>query len=113
KEADIVICGHTHHAESSEAVGHAGRPLMYCNAGCWTDHHCHYWTVEDGVARLHEFRVDQAPPEAAPAEAARLEQGDYDPTAVSAPGETVHNPPVPFLGPRERATAKSSQPDNN
>jgi UDP-2,3-diacylglucosamine pyrophosphatase LpxH len=54
KRADVIICGHTHLAEAAPAaVGPA-----YYNTGCWTDHHCHYVTVADGVVRLEEINVD-------------------------------------------------------
>jgi UDP-2,3-diacylglucosamine pyrophosphatase LpxH len=82
KDADIVLCGHTHHAESFEAEGHGGRPLTYCNVGCWTDHHCHFCTVQDGVPQMHEVNADRREREAAPenargreAEAPRLRAG--------------------------------------
>jgi UDP-2,3-diacylglucosamine pyrophosphatase LpxH len=57
KRADVVICGHTHHAEAVPAPA----VPAYFNSGCWTDHHCHYLTVQDGLVRLEEVKVDQAP----------------------------------------------------
>ncbi len=54
--ADIVVCGHTHHAEDLPTLT-AGSPSYY-NTGCWTDHHCHYLTVKDGIVRLEEVNVD-------------------------------------------------------
>jgi UDP-2,3-diacylglucosamine pyrophosphatase LpxH len=54
---DLVVCGHTHHAEAPVGVPAAGRPL-YVNTGCWTDHVCHYWTIKDGVTQLHEIKAD-------------------------------------------------------
>jgi UDP-2,3-diacylglucosamine pyrophosphatase LpxH len=58
KGADVVICGHTHNAESSDgpAAPAAGLP-RYFNSGSWTDHHCHYLTVMDGVTRLNEIPI--------------------------------------------------------
>jgi UDP-2,3-diacylglucosamine pyrophosphatase LpxH len=58
--ADVIICGHTHHAE---AVG--GLTLHapdYFNTGCWTDHHGHYLTVQDGLVLLEEVNADALPP---------------------------------------------------
>jgi UDP-2,3-diacylglucosamine pyrophosphatase LpxH len=58
KGADVVICGHTHNAEApgAGAAPAAGLP-RYFNSGCWTDHHCHYLTVADGLTRLHELQA--------------------------------------------------------
>jgi UDP-2,3-diacylglucosamine pyrophosphatase LpxH len=44
RDANIVICGHTHLASISET---------YCNSGCWTESPCHYLTVHDGTVKLH------------------------------------------------------------
>ena len=52
READVVICGHTHQAEATPRLDQ-GSPLYY-NSGCWTDYHCHYLTVLDGEVRLEE-----------------------------------------------------------
>ena len=30
----------------------------YYNTGCWTDHHCHYLTVDDGCCRLVEVNAE-------------------------------------------------------
>jgi UDP-2,3-diacylglucosamine pyrophosphatase LpxH len=61
RQCDIVVCGHTHLAEVLEADSQeAGQPDYY-NTGCWTDHHCHYWTVEGGVAQLHQVGADKLP----------------------------------------------------
>jgi UDP-2,3-diacylglucosamine pyrophosphatase LpxH len=57
READVVICGHTHQAELASEPA-SGAPT-YCNTGCWTDHHCHYLTVEDGHVLLEEVNVDR------------------------------------------------------
>ena len=46
--ADVVLCGHTHHAEEGE---------KYLNTGCWTDQRCNYLTVANGAARLHEVEA--------------------------------------------------------
>jgi UDP-2,3-diacylglucosamine pyrophosphatase LpxH len=61
KDADVVVCGHTHHAEAAP-----GSPA-YFNTGCWTDHHCHYLTVQDGLVRLEEVNADELPPAEVPA----------------------------------------------
>lgn len=52
--ADVVVCGHTHHAEGP----HAEKGVTYWNVGCWTDHHAHYLAVEDGAATLCEVAAD-------------------------------------------------------
>lgn len=39
----IILCGHTHHAESVDA---------YYNTGCWTDDLCHFVTIQDGEIQL-------------------------------------------------------------
>jgi UDP-2,3-diacylglucosamine pyrophosphatase LpxH len=55
KGADIIICGHTHIAEEPrpEELSHCA----YFNTGCWTDHHCHYVTVQDGCCQLFQANV--------------------------------------------------------
>jgi len=58
KQADLVICGHTHLAEAKRASS-ADSPI-YFNTGCWTDHTCHYLTVQHGLLDLHEFHPDDA-----------------------------------------------------
>jgi UDP-2,3-diacylglucosamine pyrophosphatase LpxH len=50
KRVDVVICGHTHFAEEPGEQTLAA-PAYY-NTGCWTDHHCHYLTVEAGCFQL-------------------------------------------------------------
>jgi UDP-2,3-diacylglucosamine pyrophosphatase LpxH len=64
KMMDIVVCGHTHHAESIEGAGYERCRPTYWNTGCWTDHHCHYWTVQDGIAEVREVATDKLPQEA-------------------------------------------------
>ncbi len=64
KHADVVICGHTHLAET-EPDPSSGP--AYFNTGCWTDHHCHYLTVADGAVRVEEIVVDQLPVSEVPA----------------------------------------------
>ena len=46
RNANIVVCGHTHLASVSET---------YCNSGCWTESPCHYLTVYDGHITLREY----------------------------------------------------------
>ena len=56
KRADVVVCGHTHFAEEPDPSS-----LMspaYYNTGCWTDHHCHYVTVQGGCFLLAEASVN-------------------------------------------------------
>jgi UDP-2,3-diacylglucosamine pyrophosphatase LpxH len=65
KGADVVICGHTHHAETPLGLNPA--TPAYFNTGCWTDHHCHYLTVKDGVVRLEEVDAERASPADLPA----------------------------------------------
>ena len=50
KNADIVCCGHTHHAEMVEE----GR-VTYVNSGCWTESPPTYLTVRNGTVRLMTF----------------------------------------------------------
>jgi hypothetical protein len=38
----------------------------YFHTGCWTDHHCHYLTVQDGLVRLEEVNADDLPPAEVP-----------------------------------------------
>jgi UDP-2,3-diacylglucosamine pyrophosphatase LpxH len=63
KEADAIICGHTHHMEPPPDP--SSRPLYY-NTGCWTDHHRPYLVVEDGVVGVHEFEGEGPPPSEVP-----------------------------------------------
>lgn len=58
KKADVVICGHTHHVEA--ASEDCSKSPAYFNTGSWTDHHCHYLTVEDGNVRMEGVDVDAA-----------------------------------------------------
>jgi UDP-2,3-diacylglucosamine pyrophosphatase LpxH len=58
RSADVVICGHTHHAEAPASFVE-GSPA-YFNTGCWTDHHCHYLTVQNGLVQLEEINADLA-----------------------------------------------------
>jgi UDP-2,3-diacylglucosamine pyrophosphatase LpxH len=57
KRADVVVCGHTHFAEEPQ------RSSLLCpayyNTGCWTDHHCHYLTVQDGCCQLAEANASE------------------------------------------------------
>ena len=56
KRVDVVICGHTHLAEAPLEL--SGESCAYYNTGCWTDHFCHYLTVEDGFFRLEEATAE-------------------------------------------------------
>jgi UDP-2,3-diacylglucosamine pyrophosphatase LpxH len=56
KRADVVVCGHTHFAEAAQEPISTG--CAYYNTGCWTDHHCHYLTVDDGCCRLVEVNAE-------------------------------------------------------
>jgi UDP-2,3-diacylglucosamine pyrophosphatase LpxH len=56
KRVDIIVCGHTHLAETPEE--RRADPCVYFNTGCWTDHQCHYLTVADGDFQLREASVD-------------------------------------------------------
>jgi UDP-2,3-diacylglucosamine pyrophosphatase LpxH len=60
RSADIIICGHTHFAEAPSGSERAD--CAYYNAGCWTDHLCHYLTVQDGCLELHEANAAQLKP---------------------------------------------------
>jgi UDP-2,3-diacylglucosamine pyrophosphatase LpxH len=59
KRADVVICGHTHHAEAPPELVRSFPE--YFNTGCWTDHHCHYLTVQNGMVRLEGAKVEELP----------------------------------------------------
>ena len=49
--ADVVICGHTHHAAQSEHDR-----IQYFNSGCWTGWHAPtFITVSEAGPQLHEF----------------------------------------------------------
>jgi UDP-2,3-diacylglucosamine pyrophosphatase LpxH len=94
KGADVVICGHTHHAE--ETLKPAPGTPAYFNTGCWTDHLCHYLTVQDGLVRL-EVYVDELPPDEVP------EPPSATPTIVEPQAQPTSCPePVcpPGLSPR-------------
>jgi UDP-2,3-diacylglucosamine pyrophosphatase LpxH len=65
KRADVVVCGHTHHAEAVPGLT-PGCP-DYFNTGCWTDHHCHYLTVQGVIVQLEEVNADELPPAEVPA----------------------------------------------
>ena len=56
KRADIVICGHTHFAETPQDP--AAAPCAYYNTGCWTDHQCHFLTVQAGYLELVEAMAE-------------------------------------------------------
>jgi UDP-2,3-diacylglucosamine pyrophosphatase LpxH len=58
KRVDVVICGHTHFAEEPQLP--ITVPVAYYNTGCWTDHHCHYLTVDDGCCQLCEVNTEPA-----------------------------------------------------
>jgi UDP-2,3-diacylglucosamine pyrophosphatase LpxH len=60
KRADVVVCGHTHFAE--EQPESVAAPCAYYNTGCWTDHHCHYLTVQDGCFQLAEANSEAIQP---------------------------------------------------
>jgi UDP-2,3-diacylglucosamine pyrophosphatase LpxH len=65
KQADVIICGHTHFAEApSDLIPDA--PAYY-NTGCWTDYHCHYLTVQDGTVLLEEVEANNLQPAELPA----------------------------------------------
>ncbi len=57
KHADVVVCGHTHFAEEADLYSFVS-PAYY-NTGCWTDHHCHYLTVQDGCFQLAEANASE------------------------------------------------------
>ena len=63
KGVDVVVCGHTHFAEQPAEANPVA--CAYYNTGCWTDHHCHYLTVEEGRFQLEEVVTDALVPAAA------------------------------------------------
>ena len=71
KGAHVVVCGHTHHVE---AVPHPVGPLpAYFNTGCWTDLHCTYLTVQDGLVQMGLVNVDEELPAELPTEVSAME----------------------------------------
>jgi UDP-2,3-diacylglucosamine pyrophosphatase LpxH len=58
--ADVVICGHTHLAETPLESNRVA--CAYYNTGSWTDHHCHFLTVKDGQFDLAEAQVEATVP---------------------------------------------------
>jgi UDP-2,3-diacylglucosamine pyrophosphatase LpxH len=50
KSADVIFCGHTHHAESVVAPD----GIAYFNSGCWTDVPSTYLTVGTEGIHIHE-----------------------------------------------------------
>ncbi len=65
KNANIVVCGHTHFAE--EPTPETLTFPAYFNTGCWTDHHCHFLTVQDGNFQLSEAPTIKMVPAEEPA----------------------------------------------
>jgi UDP-2,3-diacylglucosamine pyrophosphatase LpxH len=54
--ADVVFCGHTHHAMQAEEGG-----VRYFNSGCWTGDAPTYITVHDDGVRVRAWRVNANP----------------------------------------------------
>ncbi|HEY4330002.1 MAG TPA: UDP-2,3-diacylglucosamine diphosphatase, partial [Phycisphaerae bacterium] len=48
----VVLCGHTHHAESIAATPEAP---AYHNSGCWTELPSTYLTIEHGQIKTHQY----------------------------------------------------------
>ncbi len=92
KHADVVICGHTHSAEAPH--GKAEAPCAYYNAGCWTDHHCHFLTMQDGDVELLEVITDGPMPADVMIKQASAQEWGLEPVAncnSSAAGERVRD----------------------
>lgn len=53
KGCQMATCGHTHYAVAKEEGD-----VWYYNSGCWTEHPCHYITVENGVMTLRQWKDD-------------------------------------------------------
>lgn len=51
KGADVVFCGHTHHALACELSG-----VRYFNTGCWTHSRPTYITMLGGDIQIHEYQ---------------------------------------------------------
>jgi UDP-2,3-diacylglucosamine pyrophosphatase LpxH len=49
-DANVVVCGHTHHAEAQECLSFF---RSYYNTGCWTEPVAHYLTASGGRLALH------------------------------------------------------------
>ncbi len=50
KNADLIICGHTHHAEDTTEDG-----IRYLNSGSWTDSPSHFIGFSGGQAQVVRF----------------------------------------------------------
>jgi len=50
KKCNIVLCGHTHHAEIA-----LDKNILYGNSGCWTEKTCSYISVSNGVTQLNHI----------------------------------------------------------
>ncbi len=55
KKADIIICGHTHHAEETEQDGR-----LYLNSGSWTDKLVHFIGLTEDEIHVVPFPYGQS-----------------------------------------------------
>ncbi len=79
KGADMVCCGHTHHAERF-----VDGAVEYLNSGCWTESPPSFLSVRNGAVHLNRFHGSLAPqPTELPAHSAA--------PGLLAPGELVLN----------------------
>ncbi len=53
RHCTMVLCGHTHHAESIPAAPQM--PVAYHNSGCWTETPATYLTIRRGYVEAHEY----------------------------------------------------------
>lgn len=58
RRVHAVMCGHTHLAEGVSQPDTDLDECAYYNTGSWTDHHCHYITVKDGLFEVSEINSD-------------------------------------------------------
>jgi len=59
--AELVFCGHTHHALVRETAD-----VRYFNTGCWTHRQPTYITILDGEVQIHEYEPPLTPSDVAP-----------------------------------------------
>jgi UDP-2,3-diacylglucosamine pyrophosphatase LpxH len=58
KQADVILCGHTHHPSRIEADG-----VLYLNSGCWTDNYSYIAIPADSSHALLFEEVQLGAPE--------------------------------------------------
>jgi UDP-2,3-diacylglucosamine pyrophosphatase LpxH len=51
---DVIICGHTHNAKSTDVNG-----IKYCNSGCWVKSVCSLITIKDDTVNIVEIPLEK------------------------------------------------------